>query len=40
MRNSVVRENIRPEVLANLKSFFKIFRNAHVGFCDWKIIYE
>ena len=28
----VTRENIRPEILASLKSFLKIFRNAYVGF--------
>ena len=37
---SVARENVRPEVLISLKSFLKIFRNAYVGFCDWKLIYK
>ena len=40
IRNSVARENIRPEVLVSLKLILKIFRNAFVGFCNWKIIYK
>ena len=34
IRNSVARENIRPEVLVSLQLFLKIFRNAFVGCCN------
>ena len=35
---TVACENIRPEVLASLKSFLKILRTAYVEFRIWKII--
>ena len=34
--SSVTSENIWPEVLVSLKSFWKIFRDAYVEFYDWK----
>ena len=37
---SFPREYVRSEVLVSLKSFLKIFRNAYVGFYDWKFIYK
>ena len=39
-RKAIARENIRPEVLASLKSFPKVFRNACVRFRVQKIIYK